>query len=60
MTSSKLIASPVEVAETGTVRIGAVLDVISKALEDYPEARLAVSSTILSELGAISETRILP
>lgn len=35
---SSLEANPVEVAETGKVRMGLILEVIGKALENYPEA----------------------
>jgi hypothetical protein len=53
-------ASRVEVAETGIVRMGLILEVIGKALEPYPEAREALCAAIAERLGSSPETRILP
>lgn len=60
MDSSRLTATKLEVTETGTVRLGLVLDLIANALEPYPEARLALSDAITLRLSKSPETRILP
>lgn len=57
---SSLEANPVELAETGTVRMGLILEVIGKALENYPEAREALCAAIAERLGSSQETRIQP
>lgn len=58
--SSRLTATPVEVVETGTVRLGLVLEIIATALEDYPEARLRLAEAFASRVGTNPLTRILP
>lgn len=54
-----LTAPPQELAEAGTVRLAQVLDVIAAALEEYPEARLAVSAAIAEKLGGGPQTKVL-
>lgn len=58
--SSRLTATPVEVVETGTVRLGLVLEIIATALEDYPEARLRLAEAFAARVGTNPLTRILP
>jgi hypothetical protein len=58
--SSRLNATPVDVVETGTVRIALVLDLIATSLEGYPEARQALVGAIELRLGKNPATRILP
>jgi len=58
--SSNVSATTVQVVETGTVRMGLLLEVISEALHEYPDAKLAISETIAKRLGTDPETRILP
>jgi hypothetical protein len=58
--SAPINATPVEVAETGTVRMALILDLLAEALRPYPDARLAISEAIAERLSASAETRILP
>ena len=58
--SSRLSASPVEVAESGTVRMALILDLIAESLEPFPDALHAVSEAIATRLGSSPDTRILP
>jgi hypothetical protein len=58
--SSRLNATPVDVVETGTVRMALVLDLIATALEAFPEAREALVAAIELRLGKNPATRILP
>ena len=60
MDSSRLNATPVEVIETGTVRLALILDLIATALEPYPDARQALSDAIALRLSNNPDTRILP
>ncbi len=57
--SSRLNATPVEVVETGTVRLSLILDVLADALANFPEARQAVCAAISDRLSSNRETRIL-
>lgn len=58
--SSRLDASPIEVTESGTVRMALILDLIAESLEPFPEALHAVSTAIATRLGSSPDTRILP
>lgn len=58
--SSPLHATALEVAETGTVRMALILDLIDEALKPYPEAKQAICGAIATRLSASPETRILP
>lgn len=58
--SSRLTASPVEISESGNVRLGLLLEAIAEALHEFPEAQLALTNAIAVRLGANPETRILP
>ncbi len=58
--SAPIQANPVEVAETGTVRMALILDLLAEALRPYPEAKHAISEAIAARLSASPETRILP
>lgn len=58
--SSRLDASPVEVTESGTVRMALIFDLIAIALEPFPDALMALSEAIATRLGSSPDTRILP
>ncbi|MCX6611863.1 MAG: hypothetical protein NTW74_13540 [Acidobacteria bacterium] len=58
--SAPIHATPAEVVETGTVRMALILELLSEALQPYPEAKQAISEAIAARLGASPETRILP
>ena len=58
--SAPIHATPVEIVETGTVRMALILDLLADALRPYPEAKHAISEAIAARLGASPETRILP
>ena len=58
--SSPIHATPVEVIESGTVRLALILDLLAETLRPYPEAKQAISEAIAARLGASPETRILP
>ncbi len=60
LSSSPIHATPVEVVETGTVRMALILDLLAETLRPYPEAKHAISEAIAARLGASAETRILP
>lgn len=58
--SAPLHATPAEVAESGTARLGQLLEAIQRGLANFPEARAAVVNEITSTVGANPDTRILP
>ena len=58
--STKVNATPTEVAEEGTIRMALLLDTLDQALKDFPGAAHAVSGAILEKLGANPTTRITP
>jgi hypothetical protein len=58
--SAPLNASTVDIAETGTARLGQLLEAIQRGLANFPEARAAVVNEITSTVGANPDTRILP
>ncbi|MBZ2183781.1 MAG: hypothetical protein K7J46_03650 [Bryobacter sp.] len=57
--SPALPAPPEQLVESGSVRLGHLLEVIAGALEPYPEARQALTTAIRDRLGAQPETRVL-
>jgi len=60
LASSPIHATPVEIAETGTVRMALILDLLAETLRPYPEAKHAISEAIAARLGVSPQTRILP
>lgn len=51
---------PAQTAETGSVRLGYLLDVIAKALEPYGEAADAVANAVEKHLDGNPDIRIEP
>jgi hypothetical protein len=58
--SAPLQATPLEVEESGTVRLGLVLEVLTEALLEFPEARKAVSKSIEAKIGVDPRIKVLP
>ncbi len=58
--STNLDSTPVDVAESGTVRMAVLLDALDEALKDIPGAAHQVSAALLKKLGANPGTRITP
>jgi hypothetical protein len=54
-----LLAPPEQLVESGSVRLGQLLEILAEALEPYPEARQALTTAIRERLGAQPETRVL-
>jgi hypothetical protein len=58
--SAPLQATPLEVEESGTVRLGLVLEVLTEALLDFPEASKAVTELIETRIGVDPGIKVLP
>jgi hypothetical protein len=57
--SPALLSAPEQLVESGSVRLGHLLDIIDSALEPYPEASQALTTAIRERLDAQPETRVL-
>ncbi|WP_031499732.1 hypothetical protein [Bryobacter aggregatus] len=54
-----LNATPSQIEESGTVRLGQILNVVYQALEPYPEIRIEVAKALTAGLGEQASTRVV-